>query len=271
MRLTKQEGPKNIQHHQRAKFYLLPQAEFSASKSGDLWTNWTQARIVGGSMAAPNEFPWMAMLFYQNLTTFTSISYCAGSLINNRYVLTAAHCVHDLPGDLILKKVRFGEHNISTNPDCNIRRTYCAPRHVEINVESIILHSQLNKSPRKRFENDIALVRLKIPIRYTKEIRPICIEGHYNIPANATFLIAGWGKTEDRSRSEVLMRTTIQNRRPQVCMGEFTNVDFDPRSQICAGGLDGNDTCSGDSGAPLMMFIGHGFDQVVYQVAFRHE
>lgn len=45
------------------------------------------SRIVGGDEAGTNEFPWMARLSY-----FKRF-YCGGMLINDRYVLTAAHCV----------------------------------------------------------------------------------------------------------------------------------------------------------------------------------
>lgn len=45
------------------------------------------SRIVGGKPANANEFPWMVRLSYFNRF------YCGGMLINDRYVLTAAHCV----------------------------------------------------------------------------------------------------------------------------------------------------------------------------------
>lgn len=45
------------------------------------------SRIVGGDEAGVDEFPWMAKLIY-----FKRF-YCGGMLINDRYVLTAAHCV----------------------------------------------------------------------------------------------------------------------------------------------------------------------------------
>lgn len=45
------------------------------------------SRIVGGKPADSHEFPWMVRLSYFNRF------YCGGMLINDRYVLTAAHCV----------------------------------------------------------------------------------------------------------------------------------------------------------------------------------
>merc|ERR1712198_235369 len=44
------------------------------------------SRIVGGNPTDVNEWPWQAALVTRNQ------QFCGGSLINDRYVLTAAHC-----------------------------------------------------------------------------------------------------------------------------------------------------------------------------------
>lgn len=60
-------------------------------------------RIIGGEEASLGQFPWMVRLAYEvyyvffNVTVFT----CAGSLINKLYVVTAAHCVTNLDGDVL--------------------------------------------------------------------------------------------------------------------------------------------------------------------------
>lgn len=47
--------------------------------------------VVGGKEILPDEFSWMASLEYKNRPN--DVGACAGSVINFRYVLTAAHCV----------------------------------------------------------------------------------------------------------------------------------------------------------------------------------
>ncbi|XP_052840235.1 spaetzle-processing enzyme [Drosophila gunungcola] len=223
-------------------------------------------RIMGGSEAAPNAYPWMAMLLYRNLSSREINSFCAGSLINNRYVLTAAHCVYNMPGELILKSVRLGEHDTTSNPDCTFHgaRRFCAPPHMEIEVETIVVHEKFHMGGMSINQNDIALLRLRMPVRYSRGIRPICVRGPHNIRTNYGFRIAGWGKTETGRHSPVLLSGIIGKRNLDRCSEKSPDLNFDIYSQICAGGLDGNDTCVGDSGSPLMATMGQGLNEYVY-------
>lgn len=47
----------------------------------------TSNRIVNGEETEINQYPWMALL------SFGGSLHCGGSLINDHYVLTAAHCI----------------------------------------------------------------------------------------------------------------------------------------------------------------------------------
>ena len=54
-------------------------------------------RIVGGLEAKIGEYPWLALIGYA-VGHHGNIQYrCGGSLIGDKYVLTAAHCVTNLP------------------------------------------------------------------------------------------------------------------------------------------------------------------------------
>ncbi|ALC42786.1 CG43124, partial [Drosophila busckii] len=98
--------------------------------------------------------PWMAVILI--LERF----YCAGSLINDLYVLTAAHCVEGVPHELI--SIRLLEHNRSDSDADVLQRQ----------VNQVKTHELYN--PRS-FENDIAVIRLDHPVSFEGHVRPICL------------------------------------------------------------------------------------------------
>lgn len=57
----------------------------------------THSRIYGGTDSRLFELPWMALLIYSNADSHDTEFRCGASIVNNRYVLTAAHCVKNLP------------------------------------------------------------------------------------------------------------------------------------------------------------------------------
>lgn len=57
-----------------------------------------KTRIVGGEEAPIGKYPWLALLGYTSGRQGVPQWKCGGALIGDRYVLTAAHCVNNLPG-----------------------------------------------------------------------------------------------------------------------------------------------------------------------------
>lgn len=53
----------------------------------------SKGRIINGYTVKANSFPWMVSLGFQG-TTMSFPHLCGGSLINERFILTAAHCVY---------------------------------------------------------------------------------------------------------------------------------------------------------------------------------
>ncbi|XP_043651457.1 spaetzle-processing enzyme [Drosophila teissieri] len=226
-------------------------------------------RVTSGKEAGLNEMPWMAMLLYAELYMPAwrggLVSMCAGSLITNRYVLTAGHCLERSGYEL--RRVRLGEHDTTSNPDCtevNGRRK-CAAAYLEMDVQLAIRHKDYMVIDHRPY-NDIGLLRLRFPVRYTDAIKPICIQlGSYEFsnPSfdNYTLQVAGWGLTLWEGYSNVLLRAHVTGRKPDKCP---PSLGLNEDTQICAGGLGGRDTCKGDSGSPLMAAMGRADEEFVY-------
>uniref|UniRef100_U5EUT3 CLIP domain-containing serine protease n=1 Tax=Corethrella appendiculata TaxID=1370023 RepID=U5EUT3_9DIPT len=226
-------------------------------------------RIVGGETTKIDEFPWLALLIYLSRETNQFEHGCGGVLITKRFVLTAAHCVSGRSYKQvgILKKIRLGENNLYTNPDCDYidGAPDCADTPLDFDPAAIIPHPKYDSISWDKF-NDIALVKLNREAPYTDFIRTICLPSQYGITEadilNVQKLItAGWGRTDYFKKTRSIAPSSIKLKvalpvvkTPQCAKiyEQFTIRIID--SQICAGGTKGKDTCRGDSGSPLMYF-----------------
>ncbi|XP_068230576.1 phenoloxidase-activating factor 3-like [Palaemon carinicauda] len=215
-------------------------------------------RIVAGQPAPLGAWPWMVVLNgkINNRRTW----HCGGTLISERYVLTAAHCID--PGfGIELDFVRVGEHTIGQDPDCDPFGR-CAPRPQDIRVERIVKHPSYNK-PCKDC-NDITLLRLATPVvLHRRYVMPICLP--LNPVEDMGFPIeelqgkaawaAGWGTISQNPfitiTPDILQQVLLPIQRLPFCQS-ITSSYPDQSMVLCAGG-DGKDTCRGDSGGPLVV------------------
>lgn len=212
-------------------------------------------RIYGGNETEIDEFPWMALLEYtkpQNKKGF----HCGGVLINNRYVLTASHCVNGaaIPSDWSLTGVRLGEWDLSNDVDCVADD--CSDPVLNVPVELKIPHESYQPRSKNQL-HDIALLRLSRPVTYTNWIKPICLPKATHL-RNSDFVgqsldVSGWGKTETASQSNIKLKARVDGVALEDCSATYRRQGITlANSQICAGGVRGIDSCRGDSGGPLI-------------------
>ncbi|XP_063387148.1 phenoloxidase-activating factor 3-like [Cydia fagiglandana] len=211
-------------------------------------------KIWGGNRTRLFEMPWMVLISY-NSARGTKLS-CGGTLIHERYVLTAAHCVSFLGERLKLSGVVLGEYDTRTDPDCewDEGERMCAPSTRNVTVDTIIPHP--GYSPQNLFD-DIALLRLSEPADFSQDnMKPVCLPSTPELQADSMVgqqvVVTGWGATEDGLQSPVLLSVALPVVSNSECQDAYNGSPRIYNRQMCAGGVPDKDSCGGDSGGPLL-------------------
>uniref|UniRef100_A0A672FEV7 trypsin n=1 Tax=Salarias fasciatus TaxID=181472 RepID=A0A672FEV7_SALFA len=182
-------------------------------------------KIVGGYECTPYSEPHQVSLN-------SGYHFCGGSLINENWVVSAAHCYKSRV------QVRLGEHNIAINEG----------------TEQFIYSSRVIRHPRYSsytIDNDIMLIKLSTPASLNQYVQPVALPS--SCAADGTMCrVSGWGNTMSATAdSDKLQCLDIPTISYKDCDNSYPGMITD--AMFCAGYLEGGkDSCQGDSGGPVV-------------------
>nr|WBW70046.1 venom protein [Lampona murina] len=212
---------------------------------------YAQGRIVGGSRVKAGAHPWMVSLLYDDGNNNFNHR-CGGSILNENWIITAAHCLYNFEDNSILEDpsnvmVLAGLH----------RQSKKKSRYVQVlQVSKFVIHEKYDP---KDYINDIALLKTARPIDIAGSngyVNGICLPETNNYPVGNA-VVAGWGHVfENGEGSDTLLHVMVPIVDRETCNYVYDDDPHDGQDQItetmiCAGRAN-RDSCQNDSGGPLI-------------------
>jgi len=197
-----------------------------------------QTRIVGGLTVIPNSWPWIVDLNFGGW-------YCGGTIIDDKSILTAAHCCKGRENRPEWISMTLGQHHVY-NHDAGQRR---------VTVERVIMHPDYTTIG---IVNDICILKFNSNGNINLEAHKadaVCLPNAGDEPAHGTRCwSAGWGlMQEGRSPAIELQEVDLQIYSHEECEKTQNSGYLIESAHLCAGWPQGGkDACSGDSGGPLI-------------------
>ena len=242
--------------------------------------------IVGGKYVEEGKYPFMVGLVEADESNLLRAISCGATLINERWVLTAGHCMADVAADDL--EVLVGTYNLE-NPTTGYRR---------IEVDAIYMHPDYHRIPFQTPDGqtrtipgmDIALIRLAEPVYLPTISLPKVNDNSWEIEGLDVHVM-GWGRDDPSTptRSSRLKEAAIQLISQETCK-EYEYYDILVNDNMLCAGLTtpgkAKGGAAGDSGGPLIVQTNEGWTQLgimswgiayteyekpgVYQKVYRH-
>ncbi|XP_047999732.1 chymotrypsin-2-like [Leguminivora glycinivorella] len=195
----------------------------------EVWSFGLQANTVnnygiyGGHEISIEEAPYMVGVYASTVLYWVFKFVCGGSIIHEKFVLTAAHCVVDFYS----VQVAVGSNQMNQG-----------------DIMAVDLRITREDYNNKAYFNDICLLKLVKPIKFGPRMAPVQIpEVGFELDSYTMVNVTGWGKTE----TEDPVAKTLRRVSVQILPKRYCPLD----TIICAGSV-GEGTCNGDSGGPLV-------------------
>jgi len=197
-------------------------------------------RIVGGSAAAEGSVPWQASLAVSGSNIF-----CGASIVTDRHLVTAAHCVAGVEQSVLgMVDILINEYD-TTDDKSPVRRK----------VRKVVIHPGFDENT---LRNDIAVVTLKRSIRLVGgPISSVCLPTTtFNTPVNSVATVTGFGTTSADTDQPSTRLLTVDVNIISNSDCKFKNNVYSSKvvdTMLCASvPQGGKDACKRDSGGPLV-------------------
>jgi secreted trypsin-like serine protease len=215
------------------------------------------ALIVKGDTTNKGEFPWQVAI-YQRRGLEPNQLICGGTLISERIILTAAHCVTDYEGKVLSKS----NYTLAVG---KYYRSYSDPRDTPqaqfSEVDDIFVPVQYKGMVQNYFE-DIAIMVSKRIFQFSQTVQPVCVDwtktyldDFLKSDTKGLGHISGWGFTEENQKpSDELRSIRLPLISRQNCLSQL-GEDFEiylTFDKLCAGYQNGTSVCKGDAGGGLV-------------------
>lgn len=218
-------------------------------------------RVVGGSSAGADQFPWQAAVVFDSADPQGSL-HCGGSIINARWILSAGHCADDGAGYVVVGTQDLSD--ISTAQIIPIAAWHRHPGYVD---------STETDPSKVVFDNDIALIELQESIDFDacgthcESIPLVTLDNEADVMAlGSEALVSGWGETYSSTDYPSSYYPPDLRWAPLSVVSctdspaLYQSNEVSARMFCAAAGVDDftRDSCSGDSGGPLVVLDSSG-------------
>ncbi|BDX04890.1 DUF1986 domain-containing protein [Planctobacterium marinum] len=204
-------------------------------------------KIIGGVITPDGERPWMASLQWDGQ------HFCGGSVIEQRWILTAAHCVEDVAEqDLASIRVQVNVNDLSNNGEGefhSVARVYNHPGYAQgesTDIALLYLESEVSSS--------VPTIALADANMMAEGAEP-----------GTVATVSGWGNTSINGENfpDLMHKVEVPLVSNQVCNSAEAYNGSVKDTELCAGFSEGGkDSCQGDSGGPLTVFYNGQENQV---------
>ncbi|XP_046961300.1 kallikrein-4-like [Vanessa cardui] len=190
-----------------------------------------ESKIVSGEKTKIKYHPYSAALL---ISQGASSHICGASIVNQKVLLTAAHCFEDTQTLKTKGSAHIGHSNMYKGRVIKLSTLMVHPKYDTVEITC-----------------DIALVGLKREIQFGRSINRVALARRR--PRKGPAMIAGWGLLEEEPRkdTDVLYETRQRVWPKRDCVKLLVDI---PKGTFCGGqGPDGGYPSNGDSGSPLII------------------